>query len=768
MDVIKNGNGLLISCILVACSLVARAETIMLLRDDSGSAAGTPKSFATAGNWSVAVGKTAAEAPNDAYDYYTVYRLSTVNGNNVTVGPFAGRSLTLGSGASLWWFGGSGSTFCPGTDIIAMESGTYFRWTSYGNVAAGTFEIRGAADAPVEMRAWYNNEKKAYTTSFAASFKGNGHVAFDRPAAYYFKHNVNFGTASMSDFFGDLYLCEYINFSATSFTTPGTVVVGTNAVFAGTNAVLNLTATSGNSTFGTLKLGANAFVTLANGHTLTISNSIFAADGAAVECSSMPNVWPAAAVSIPFLTLGPDAELPDNDALAKAVSSRNSPLPHFEFGKTMRGDGGIDVSIDCKEVISQTNSCKGSATLTPYGGTGDPADYFSDGLPISPDKDYYSAKNIYFGAPANVLYEFPGKSLTIGSKCGLYSADRVSFPELNIMPLGFIINMSKYTAGNPLSATLNGKLNFWGGTLRLGGAMTFIVNSDIGGPSNVLFRLSTEKDDTMGGIAELNGDNSGFAQKIVLGEHEADSNLTLRVSSGVGLGGDMAKFTYDGLYVRDTCRLVLCGTNTFAAVNRGWYFKGAGEIVVTNGAQATVKEVVTFDESLRKTGAGALLFGAAPKFFDGEAGTAADVSNGATLTVAEGALGAAATNAFSGLAVTLASGTSYVLPLDTEDASFEERGVDLASQGTSLSFAGPTPLVACASEGFAADGPMLRGVFTVADMPSATALLGKISPQRVVLGDVHLKCTLFARSNEDGTVTVVAKYAEAGLSITFR
>ena len=753
--------------IMVLCAFAVRAETISLLRNDSTSAGGTPKSFASAGNWSIAAGKTEAEAPNPAYDYYSAYSLSTVN--NANVGPFGGKSLTIGNGGGIWWFGGW-YTFDPGTDIIAMESGTYFRFVSFGSIGAGTFAISGTEDAPVEFLFMYQGDSKAYDTTFSAAFTGtaSSHVRFYRPLERNYKHIVNFGTASMPDFYGTLYLCEYIDFNARSFTTPGSVVVGTNDAIVGKNAVFNLTGVSANSVFGALDLGVNAAMTLASGHMLVISNRLSATAGAKLSLPlSLPKTWPADATSYTFLTLGPNADALDCDAIVDAARPViDGPLPHVALVPTVREDGGTDMAISSAEVVVQTNHCGAGVATTPYGGTANPASYFSDGLPISGDKDYYSDKHFYiYGSQ----YEFPGRSFTHnGGKIGLYGGNTISFRELNLMPSGKILNMSTSSGAVRQRAVLNGKLNAWGGTIQPGGGMMFEINADIGGPSNLVFRLSTERDAGTSGIVALNGDNSAFAHRIVLGEREADSNLTLCVSSATSLGGDMAAFTYDGLYVRETCKMVLGGTNVFNAANRGWFFDGAGEIEVTNDAVAVVRQPVTFGTSLAKTGGGSLVLGVAPKFYDSGSGTAIDASNGATLDVAAGSLGAAATNAFSGLTVTFAAGTSYVLPFDSGDEAFAERGADLTAAGTSLTFVGETPVVAIGLDAVSADHQIIRGLFTVSDDAAAAAILAKLRPHGAKVGDVKMTCSLFTRSNGDGSVTVCAKYFCGGMTIIFK
>ena len=743
-----------------------QAETISLQRDDSTSGSGTPKSFATAGNWSIAEGKSEAEAPNSAYDYYAAHTLSTINKSDV--GPFAGKSLTIGTGGAIWWFGAFGNTFYPGTDIIAMESGTYFRFTSMGDIGAGTFEIRGTEDAPVVFRVWYNPDNKPYSTSFAAAFKGSAssHVRFDRPLSNYFKHTINWGTASMLDFYGTLYLCEYIDFNATSFATPGTVIVETNGVF-------NLTASPGVSSFGRLNLLQGSSVSLKASHAMTVSNGISIAEGAMISCANLkPTTWTPTVATTPhtFLRLGKDAAAPDYDALAAAIKAATvatyGPLPRVVLTSVTNVDDSVDVTATYDEIVIQTNSCLRSVAMTPYGGTGDPAAYFSDGNPISADRDYYSAKAFYTAGGA---YEFPGKSYSTYSKLGLYGGDVVTFAELNLLPASWIPWMSSIGAGN---AYLKGTLNLYGGRIKPDAGGTIVIESNIGGPSNLLFQLAREKDESsgggFGGKVVLAGDNSSFAQKIILGETAADTNLTLIASSDKNLGGDMADFTYDGVFIRETCRLVLDGTNTFTAANRGWFFDGAGEIVVTNEAIAVVRQPVTFDTSLAKTGAGSLILGAAPKFYDSGSGTAVDASNGATLDVTAGALGAAATNAFSGLAVTLAAGTSYVLPLDAGDAAFAERGADLTASGTSLVFVGETPLAAFALETVPVDAPIVRGVVTVSDIAAAEAILAKLRPQRASVDGVSLKCRLFVRPNEDGSVTVCVRYLRAGVTVYFR
>ena len=728
-------------------AVASGGETITMTGDDATSASKEARSFAAAYNWS------SEKEPEPGFDYDTVgHILSTVDGN---VGPFAGDSLivrgtnVLRKTLSLVWFGGSGKTFTPGSNIT-LDDGCFVHWRNRGKFAEGTFKVNGTEVLPVVFNCIYSDP---CSLSFAASFEGDATscVKFRSPnASSTVVQSLTFGTAAWPAFRGKLYLEGGASWQAATFRTPGGIVLLPETSF-------SLTAASGSSSLGALDMSAGSTLDIGKEQTVSVTGSLVFSPESRLRSNRLPtsvvrvvaptNVVFALAAGVPVPERLP--QLLDNcpDATGE---------PNARWAVVPRQDGGNDLAVTCYPVISLTNNC--TASESPFM-TGDSSEvavhYLNDGQPVGPNKHYHSGTRVL-----TLLYDeptvFPGASLTVANRFALYRAFDVTIADLRFDD-GYQVQQ-KYDSR---TYALRGTLKMLGtGEFGLGNGCKMMLYSDMSGTADVVFCLKP-RDETYKhqGAVSLLGDNSLYAGRIVLGSAASDTNMTLTVASNAGLGGARAEPLADAVTIARDNTLVLQGSNVvYQADNRGWTLADACRVEVPAGGLSTVADPIALQGTVTKRGAGTLVLADAPTV------------TGGGVSVAEGGFGFGAETSLAGRTVTFGDGTSWILPLGPAGNDFAVRGVDATADGAAIVFPdAKVPMVGVVTDGSLESGTSFsRGVATFAAEAEARRVAGGLKPRPISVNGVRLSGSVDVNRNPDDTWTVTVSYDRHGVLLIVR
>ena len=260
----------------------------------------------------------------------------------------------------------------------------------------------------------------------------------------------------------------------------------------------------------------------------------------------------------------------------------------------------------------------------------------------------------------------------------------------------------------------------------------------------------------------VHGDCSGFYgktqifnenSKTVLPLEENLNYFTVSVGRGESLGGAMTGFWYNGIEIRDYNRIVPLKSMALEAKNRGIFVNGTAYFVCSNDVELAIKNRITYNGAVKKTGVGTLaLGGEEPLFYNGSATTSTVVAESNNLVIAEGALKVLSSAAFRGLKVTFGAGMKLAL-VSEGDATL---GMDLTKDGSDLVITDSKLAVEVL--------PNAKGKYkmtAICTVPS-TSTLTVDSFAAPTGGEI------IAVNNGDGTITFKAVPPKAGFFINFR
>ena len=697
----------------------AAAGYVTLEADDSGN--GDKSSFHTGLHWSD------HEEPHPGTNYYVktgkALYLDHVQSGGTPEG-FHGDSIVVGGQVRMNGALGAKAICGP----LTMLPDSVFHWETFGNVTGGSVHIKGTGTStvkPVVFRSGTKNEKSVPSVNALMSFSS------DADGELYWRFYDPDGTRDIgiaftvqedwSEFLGTFRIGRNFTFQTESglYRMPGNLIVTTNAM-------LRLTAATGQSEIGALTIQTNGVLNLsaANGsQTVRISKKLELEPGALVIPQSFGGSRLPAQEFHPVFELTAEAVaagLPDFTTIPVAICGRQPSIenghgPVFtifpELGWEVRNSegGGKTVGFSYKETVSVTNSMNFSKTGFIKNGTGDadPAKYWSDGLYPQKGKGYYSSYNLFIrGADP---YVFPGDSFMVNGAHVLLYGDAKDVTISNLVLVG---NGKVRLTTSEREYHLRGTIK----TLKMGASTSFrfmggdkctqFIDSDISGDGLLEFSMDTEVASSSWnktlpvGTFELTGDNSAFSGKMMVdcwqtadSKYDAYfggvpyvpgpySNITLRVSSQANLGGALPETAYDALTVSNECRLALLSTAEFCEPTRGWFFPENAYLRVENGAVATVSSPITYGAKLVKEGPGTLVLGGASRVAPG-------VAVRPKLKVEEGSVGIVSPTAIGGLDVDFSAGTSLCLKAKPDKPEMAERGVDLTdasiSSGSAIS-----------------------------------------------------------------------------------
>ena len=407
---------------------------------------------------------------------------------------------------------------------------------------------------------------------------------------------------------------------------------------------------------------------------------------------------------------------------------------------------------------------------------------WSDGRVLH-DKAYYSFKKISgttaFVTPFNLTdrVEFPGAGLTFGDTTVLTLQSSEFFvPEIRIASAvkvyGLYSPATEHTLlfdrlfiGNSCSLTTS---------MRAGSSLILKGSIAGGETTSITFSGAAGSTSSCETINMLDGDNSGYKGKIAVETAanrgtETRGYTTLRVRDGKSFGGARNAFTYDAFSINNMSVLDVLADVTLDEVSRGIYADSSAKLTdpdakancvrfkVADAAHAlTIRETITLNGTIRKTGAGALALGGALKFLDGEGALTDDVPADAalhTLYVTGGRLKAIAARSLDGLDIVFSNDVSKLdvgLTVDAAatDAELAQYGfINLKTTENPLVASVKTGIVPVTFENLPADPKEAFSVPICTVRKSAAAdVLSLLVPaeKRIMLGNVKAKITLSA------------------------
>ena len=644
-------------------------------------------------------------------------------------------------------------------NFALLPGGKIILHSAYSTARGSTLDVRGTLANPSLIHCDYTNaeNKAAYYPRLEYAFTGDADSAVKFE---YTKTNaVNYSdfqrafrvTGGFDDFLGTVIVDGNRTWlrpetSATTFDIGGTLWI--------TNGASVYVATV-SPTFGSLVMAGDATLQIVSGKSVTITDSLRIEEGARIVVdgvSAFKTDYDTGAgfspITIDVLSVcgAANAAAVDRTALLDALKVEaeqylhEGGVPRLKLVEVPREDGGVDFKLSHDPFVLQTKGC--ASGTGPYG-CGQYDEFLSDKQEISPLKDYCTDNmNIYFGSSP---YTFPGRSWTVYMTTirtfGFYSAQHMTVPDLRLIGTDTATarfrqmgkDFNTYLYGN---ATIFGCINF-----RVCGSNRFWLYSNLSGSGDIAVTLDAakilEKGGGWCGTLDVRGTNTAYTGRFLVGcgrgaldTGEDLTNVTLRASAGMHLGGAMESFTFDGVKKSEDCTLLIADTATFDAANRDWCLMDGSTVNISADKTATVNETVTFGGASVKTGAGTLVFGGSAKFYDDENDAAIDTPNGASFRIAAGGLGVTSAAALQGVGLTFAAGTKLVAYPDTD-------GLALSSAPTFEGGTLPVEIVVPDSDSFSS------GTVNLLTLPSSVpfdaASLSVSRPKGCRLGAVTAK-----------------------------
>lgn len=421
-------------------------------------------------------------------------------------------------------------------------------------------------------------------------------------------------------------------------------------------------------------------------------------------------------VSIPLLTVPNTLDLDDFALPDFVVNGKNPLFKMVENGQTKT------LTAVYYPYITGVNKVYGGGNLKVAEATVNDsisAGTWADELPMHGDAYYVQEKvagTTAFLTPFDLEKAclFPGVGLIFGATTAL----TLQGVEFDVPVISFLSSLAITGLYSPAQVqTLKfGEMTIAGNqtiTLNFRGASTVVLKGPIHGGDTTTI-LVTGNDGSTSSCETfdlLDGDNRKFTGKIKV--HTAANRATedrgvttLYVKDGKNLGGARSEFAYDALSINNKGILKVIDSATLDEPTRGIYFDSSVKLTdskagvncvrlsVTNETgMLTIKETITLNGTIRKTGAGALALGGALKFLDANTNLTDTVPARADLhglIMTGGQLKPLAARSMDGLDIVFSNKVSKLavgLTIDaaTTDAELAQRGlIDLKTENNPI------------------------------------------------------------------------------------
>ena len=307
------------------------------------------------------------------------------------------------------------------------------------------------------------------------------------------------------------------------------------------------------------------------------------------------------------------------------------------------------------------------------------------------------------------------------------------------------------------------------------------LESDVSGSGSLEFRpyddgqtSKTIPTITNVSTAVISGNNGAFAGNLRVRSYYVEAGCTnegqtLVFTHPEALGGPLGTFHHDAVYVGPGCALEPAVSMTLATENRGIAFApGSSEpsrIIVPNGIDLTVRQVISLNGQLNKEGAGTLAIGAPTQvYYDGQVQLPTGLNN--VLDVRDGWIKPLCAGAFTDLSVKFSASAGLRLDVDPSDADLKEYGLINTYTNTFLLAGASLPV---RIDGVTApNGNFSVAICTVTE-DTAAALSGKL-PLTNPCKDYWLSSILedCVEINSRNYTRLTAKFGRRGMVMIFR
>ena len=200
---------------------------------------------------------------------------------------------------------------------------------------------------------------------------------------------------------------------------------------------------------------------------------------------------------------------------------------------------------------------------------------------------------------------------------------------------------------------------------------------------------------------------------------------------------------------------------------RALFVEGGAQFDVGEGRTCTLDIPITFGGELLKIGAGTLSLGGSARFIDGNPATE-PLEGTNRLTIAAGSLRVTSTNAVNGVRVAFGEGTSLIVDPEPADEGLADVGI--------VNTRWSEPFVSTRADGripvtFKTGSQTLEsgvGSYSVALCTVPSSAAEGVRAMLKLLNVPHYRTEVKPRTNDDGSVTLLAAFTRKGLAISFR
>ena len=443
------------------------------------------------------------------------------------------------------------------------------------------------------------------------------------------------------------------------------------------------------------------------------------------------------------------------------------PVPRWAMKVEEGENGQKDVYLAYTNLVRLLKS-NGTSDNTTSGFNPANTAYWSNGVIPSSDStyDYYVPEDIALTTWGDCIVNLPNATVSFGKGAKLYNkaAGSWTVKELNFAAGS---NMGIWSGGSTRSID-GGTVNILSGDSRVSfyvfQGKSITINSTLCGAGHLA--VLSNSDAVKGGEISFNAVNTNFTGKLTfycvayLDDGNAILSTTLRDARNWGgvYSGDDPNFA---VTVSNGVHVSVVNDVTLSEPTRGLCLRGPSFFDVAGGRTFTLRNPLTWSGEFVKTGTGTLDLGGTSHFAD-DVLLDGPMEGSNVLSVAEGALRISSNTAADGLAISFAEGTKLVIPAGSEKGYFNTKwDAPLAINTDSGKL--PVEIELSGDEGTAdIEVPICTFNATAADALSPSAF--KVSR----LSNGHCLKSLEKRTNQDGSVSFVAKMGRVGARFIIR
>ena len=549
-------------------------------------------------------------------------------------------------------------------------------------------------------------------------------------------------------------LCSGRNTFNSAMSIPGMTVT------VGSDAALELVGTSGASNVSGIEFesGAELRAPSANYDCAYLAVSKTMSFGDVFKISGL-DISPTG-YRIAKLTGEAAASAPDVSSVQVELLDKAGELPRNPRLEIVdNGDDTKDVRVMWDEIaIMWTQNSNSDSSKNAFAAAN--GSYWSTGVVPSSDfdGDVYAAKHIMFWNYGATHYD--GMTLVLANGTTLYN-QTYGLHLKEVQAVGSV-KIFGSNGGRDLPNRLYAPLRIYGGTCAFSGGWGnhwTELDGPISGSGTIVLGYSSASGNT------VNGDDSGFTGNYtVSGGISLDDPLT-RPNFYIGVGGS---FAFGGSYTGAEAWRSVYSTNAYYVISadvsmtnetRGVYLNQANVFEVAQNKTLKITEAMTYNGTITKSGAGALVLGnATTKFIasGAQADAPAEGLNG--LAVAAGTLEIAAVDAVNGLAVSFGPASSLVVNVGAT-GDLKTYGARNVKWETPFAADAVIPVV------FAGEMTADSDTFAVCTISETAAVPTFAVPAKYA----HRKVTALGwRTNDDGSKTYEVALEKQGILLIVR